>query len=340
MGFAGGATGDKLWLEHELVTIEDIPLDTLRKEKERRETALRMYLNYKEACLKNPAAEDGDPPDYDIRIWWTDPNTGERKWVKRLFLPAGEVLQWRTATLPDAALEAALQKAPDSDYRTPGNKLLVQDRAYIRLIPGLGFCIFSGDHDLPGYYILAQYVGWLYSNDALAAHNSGPTDTHKLSLRHKASMPAYVSGINGGPVQPNGQMYDLRYFWKNGPGSMFNAQSKSECNCRFVVEYPTQRIYENAPALFVDDEYCNPEVPYRQRVLPPRAFHSHLSAAFYLLILYRIFLPMQTRLFCPNGLVSAGEGFGRDQGERDGKKDPRHYSLQPFAPLCRYVCGC
>jgi len=256
-------------MHHELETLPKIPADLVLEETERREKALQIYLRYREACLNNPAMEEATPPNYDIRIWWTNPDTGEKSWVKRLYLPAGEVREWRMATLKDEKLQEAKLRAPDSDFRTPGNKVLVRHRAYFRLVPRLGLCVFSGDTELPGNYILGQYVGWLYCNDALAAHDSKPTDSHKLSLMHKATMPSTVSGINGGPVQPDGEQFDLRYFWKNGPGSIFNSQCKRQCYCQFVVEYPTQMIYFNAPKLFVDDEYTNqivPEVPYRQRV--------------------------------------------------------------------------
>jgi len=266
-------------MHHELETLPKIPADLVLEETERREKALQIYLRYREACLNNPAMEEATPPNYDIRIWWTNPDTGEKSWVKRLYLPAGEVREWRMATLKDEKLQEAKLRAPDSDFRTPGNKVLVRHRAYFRLVPRLGLCVFSGDTELPGNYILGQYVGWLYCNDALAAHDSKPTDSHKLSLMHKATMPSTVSGINGGPVQPDGEQFDLRYFWKNGPGSIFNSQCKRQCYCQFVVEYPTQMIYFNAPKLFVDDEYTDkivPKVPYRQRVFPLHTIPSHL----------------------------------------------------------------
>ena len=265
----GGEGGDR-WLDHELAVLENIPVALLKQETERREKARKQYLAHLKACKENPDFEEENPPEYDIRIWWKDPVTGERNWIKRLPLPAGEVRQWRTALLSGDELERKLCQEPDSDYRTAGNKVLVEGRAYFRLLPGLGLCVFSGDFDLPGNYILGQYVGWLYCSDALAKHSSGSTEgTHKISLIHKASMPATVSGINGGPIQPDGEKYDLRYYWQNGPGSMANSLSKSRCNCRFEVEYPTQKIYERAPALFVDDEYCDQAIPYRQRVQSP-----------------------------------------------------------------------
>ena len=285
---AGGTTGDKLWMEHELEILSSIPSAALHEEQNRRETALKRFLNHQKRCRENPAAQHENPPNYNIHIWWTDPNTGKSDWIKRLPLPAGEVREWRTAFLKQK--DPAVVSEPDSDWQTPGNKVLIEGRAYFRLYPRLGLCVFSGDHGLPGNYILGQYVGWLYCDGVLAAHNSIPTDSHKLSLRHRATMPSTVTGINGGPVQANGKKFDLRYFWKNGPGSMFNSQSKSKCNCRFVVEYPTQLIYNRSHELFVDDEYTNlrvPEVPYSHRVLPcPFSFLSILVPfSFFLLTL-------------------------------------------------------
>ena len=254
-------------MPHELEILDDIPGAALYREKIRREKALEKYLEYKEKCLQDP---DTEHPKYDIRIWWKNPETSKSNWVKRLPLPGGQVLQWRTIGLSDQDLERVMQNPPDSDCRTPGNKVLVENRAYIRLMPGLGHCVFAGDQDLPGHYILGQYVGYLYCDDPIAAHVSGPTDTHKFSLRHRATMPGTVSGINGGPVEANGKQYDLRYYWQNGAASLFNSTSRSESSCMFLVEYPNTMMYSRAPQLFVDDEYCRDDVPYCQRVLSPK----------------------------------------------------------------------
>ena len=92
---AGGESGHKLWMDHELETIRHIDSTLVKEETERREKALQEYLQHRVACLKNPAIEEENSPTYDIRLWWTNPDTGEKRWVKPLYLPAGEVRQWR-----------------------------------------------------------------------------------------------------------------------------------------------------------------------------------------------------------------------------------------------------
>ena len=120
---AGGTTGDKLWMEHESAA--------LHEEQNRRETALKRFLNHQKGCRENPAAQHENPPNYNIHIWWTDPNTGKSDWIKRLPLPAGEVREWRTAFLKQK--DPAVVSEPDSDWQTPGNKVLIEGRAYCRL---------------------------------------------------------------------------------------------------------------------------------------------------------------------------------------------------------------
>lgn len=271
LGFAGG-TSDNLWMDHEVEMNLDIPLEVVTEERNRRQAALEKFLRHQEACKKNPDLVQY-APSYDIRHWW------EGRWVKRTYLPEGEIREWRTYHLKGDDLEKARNAEPNSDVRIPGNKILPAGRAYFRLVPRLGMCVFAGENDLPEYTILGAYVGELFCDETLAKHKCQDDSeaSHKLSLRHRATMPATVSGIKGGPIQPKGQKFDLRYFWKNGPGSMLNSRSRNLCNCAFVVEYPHSLIYENAPALHVDDEYCDPRIPYSQRVLPEEHAFSILS---------------------------------------------------------------
>ena len=253
-------------MEHEL---ENVPLARIKPEQERREKALQEFRTYKEALSQDPDAEF---PEFDIRIWWTDPETQQGEWVSRLYVPAGEILLWKAEGKSDEELQEIHKTGPNADFRTPGKKVLEKDRAYLRLLPGLGLCVFSGEKDIPPNTILTMYAGWLCNEDSLSAHRNEPSKGWILSLRHRASMPGTVSAINGGPVQQRGDRFDLRYFWQNGFGSLLNTVRKTKCNCKFVVEYADQKYYERAPKLFLDDEYCPQDVPYGQRVLPLKHF--------------------------------------------------------------------
>jgi hypothetical protein len=86
--------------------------------------------------------------------------------------------------------------------------------------------------------------------------------THHLTLCPGwASLPPTESGIEGGvhhePVQ--GRLQDISYFLRNRVASLANSRSRSDANCKLVLEY---KNYENAGGkLYLDDEYCPEHVP-------------------------------------------------------------------------------
>ncbi len=92
----------------------------------------------------------------------------------------------------------------------------------------MSYCTFA-NRDLAEGDIVPVYAGDRYGSGVLERHNTDlDCDTHKISLRHHATMPSYFTGINGPVINKldtaRGRMYNLQYYIKNGCDSLLNSK--------------------------------------------------------------------------------------------------------------------
>jgi hypothetical protein len=82
-------------------------------------------------------------------------------------------------------------------------------------------------------------------------------------------MPSYFTGINGAVINnldtASGSMYNLRYYIRNGCGSLLNSNADRKCNCKVVVEY--SNYADEKKDYHVDDEYCPSQVLQDSKVI-------------------------------------------------------------------------
>jgi hypothetical protein len=237
----------------------------LRARNERAVTEATKQLN------TNIRGEVGEPLPVEPkvtkpRIWY------QGRWVDRIPVPQREIKGWRMANLRGA--NAALAGSPPSsrilNSTDRGDKYVEGDRIFLRRAQVESLALFNGDKELPEGHIVGPYVGRLIAAalEAQGRHKTRPEDcTHHLTLCPGwASLPPTESGIEGAvhqvPVQ--GRLQDISYFLRNGVASLANSRSRSDANCKLIVEY---KNYENAGGkLYLDDEYCPEHVPLKQRV--------------------------------------------------------------------------
>lgn len=286
-GVGGGGGGSRdakdVWYadEHPL----KIPTEQMQDELMRRQDAKRRLEGYRKLQLEHLKRQrqgecmDGQSPPVrpkvkQPRIWWTerDEPYEQGRWTKAIDNEAVLINNWRTKHLKGASLAAALARPRNSiinDDKDRGHKILQAGTTYVRRHNRMGYCTYA-KRDLEKNEIVTVYAGDRYGSGVLERHNTDlDCDTHKISLRHRAAMPSYFTGINGAVINnldaEGGSRYNLQYYIRNGCGSLLNSNSDRKCNCKVVVEYSN---YANEKIDYhVDDEYCSQEVPLDSRVL-------------------------------------------------------------------------
>jgi hypothetical protein len=261
-----------------------IPSDARQAELLRRQEAKRRLAEYRKLKLEHLKRQENGgggqapvPPKVkQPRIWWTESNQPyeEGTWKSTIDNEEIRINDWRTKNLRGKALEDARARPRNSVIESPsdrGHKYIPAGTVYARRTLHVGYGVFA-KRKLAKGEIAAAYVGERYSSDVLDRHNTArDCGTHKMSLRHHASMPTYFTGIDGAVVNniesEGGNRRNLQYYRKNGFGSLLNSDCKSKCNCKVEVEYDN---YTNPHKDFqVDDEYCPSDVPQDCRVIPP-----------------------------------------------------------------------
>ena len=261
----------ELW--HRDENIEAIPDTQVLEEALRRLQARQLQKAYAEEsqrCLEagqEPPAE----PMYDLRIWWPD-DLGAWGWRKRVEIPARAIRGWRTAKLRGDKVHKAVQRTPDSDASTAGDKITFTEGVHLRRMLDEGLGVFAGPKGLPPHTMIVVYAGFLFGDSLLSKHKTRAKQgsDHKVALRiTRANMHPSVAGIDGDFVHtpsPGGNTYDLPYYVNNGGGNLLNARSHTKCNCQLVLEYPSYGEDLPIQRLCVDDCYCPQDWPLRQRV--------------------------------------------------------------------------
>ena len=260
---------DKIWQRDE--DIAAIPDVQLAEEGRRRVAARELLLKYQKECKdKEELGEPIEtPPKYDLRIWWQD-DQGDWSWHKRVKIPIQRIANWKMANLKGELLAKAKKRAVNSDPQTAGNKI-TEDNVHLMRLPDEGIGVFAGEEGLPGDSMIVLYAGFLFGDDQLAKHKTRANDgtDHRVALRvTRAAMHPSVAGIDGNfvhlPVDGD-NVYDLPYYVKNGGGNLLNSRSFMLCNCKLDVEYDNYSNFDLGQ-LRVDDCYCPPEWPFKQRV--------------------------------------------------------------------------
>ena len=264
---------------------EAIPAEARQDELERRMAARRALIEFKNAQAAyakqqslsagggaGVAAEELVRPTVERQRIWMD---GE--WKKRVPVHRQEIKGWGTFYLKGQAAVEAKRRQPSTTILDPtdrGDKYVEQGSVYLQRsdFDGEGLFLLSGVRGLPKGSIVGPYAGTFFNTTAQSRHKTGSKEgTHWVTLRiRRAVMPTTVAGIDGAvrPKLVNGRRYNLEYYLRNGLSSLANSRPQTECNCKFVVEYPN---YESVGKLYIDDEFCPVHVPMNQRVtcIPP-----------------------------------------------------------------------
>ena len=281
-GGDGGNDGDDhVWYadEHPLL----IPVVQRQEELLRRKEAKRRLEEYRKLRLEHlerqRRGEGGQPPVpqkvKQPRIWWTESDVAYEQGIWKATIDNEEIRidDWRTKNLKGDTLEAARARPRNSVIQglsDRGHKILQAGTVYVRRTHRVGYSVFA-KRDLAQGEIVAAYVGKRYGCDVLDRHiTARDCGTHKISLRHRASMPIYFTGINGEVINnlesEGGSRRNLQYYRKNGFGSLLNSDRERKCNCKVEVEYTNYT--DQSKEFHVDDEYCPSEVPQDCRVIP------------------------------------------------------------------------
>ena len=280
----GGDVLPSVWFNDE--DPSTIPEALRREEEDRRRAAKRALERYKKSKsqyqdhARGGAGGGGAPIRPKVpepRIWWARKD-GTGLWKRRIPNAAIMIDDWGTFNLSQEEQAKASCRSRTSTIHGPtdrGHKMLEAETVFVTRTHRTGYGIHA-NREMDIGEIVGPYSGFPYSSEQLGRHSTGRKEcTHRLAIRRRlATMPPNWSGIEGPVLKPgtkhDGREYPLKYYRKNGYGSLLNSDRHSKCNCKIISEYKNYETRRGGdPSLYVDDEYCPADVPRNRRV-PPR----------------------------------------------------------------------
>ena len=256
-----------VWLNDEDPSI--IPEDLRREEEVRRiatKLALKRYKKLKRQYYDRVARGEADgggvpirPKVLEPRIWWIRKD-GTGLWKRRIHNAEIMINDWGTFNLSRDEQAKARSRPRTSAISGPtdrGHKMLEAETVYVRRTNRAGYGVYA-NRDMHKGDIVGPYCGFPFSSDQLGKHSMGKDEgTHRLAIRRRlATMPLVFAGIEGlilkTGTKHNDKEYGLRYYRKNGYGSVLNSDRQSECNCKVIAEYQNYEGLRGGD-LYVDD---------------------------------------------------------------------------------------